>query len=146
MIDTGWMSDMDVINYSFPPQAPLTGPVLYSYHGFVPALVSGNEQAFEAVVDAIIKVSKNLTAAAEAKSIMYLPDGSPITSDMVILSSRPDLYLGLHFPMSIMGPDVNRTALLHFNKAEVVKLAARLGVKARKSQIIPLVRDYKVRS
>jgi hypothetical protein len=137
------MSDIDVINYAFPPQAPYQGPVLFSFHGFVPALVTGSRQSFEAVIDAFIKVSKNLTAAAEDKAIMHTPDGSAITSDMVVLLSRPDLYLNLHFPMSIMGPELNKTALLHFDKAEVITWAARLGVKARKSLVIPLIRDYR---
>ena len=137
------MSDMDVINYGFPPQEPWSGPVLYSFHGFVPALVTGNKDAFNAVVDAIIKAAKNLTAAVEDKSIIVNAEGKQITSDMLVLLSRPDLYLNLHFPMSIMGPDLNKTALLHFDKVEVNTWAATLGIKSRKSKVVRRVRDYK---
>ena len=137
------MSDFDVINYGFPPQPPWSGPVLYSFHGFVPALVTGNKKAFEAVVDAIIKVAQNLTAAEEATSLWMDPRGRLITSDMLILLSRPDLYINLHFPMSIMGPNLNKSVLLHFDKAEVNTWAAKLGEKSRKALVIPKIRDYK---
>jgi hypothetical protein len=140
---TGWMSDIDLINYGFPPQQPWNGPVLYSFHGFVPALVTGNKQAFQAMIDAIVKVARNVTAAAQTPAIMVTPDGKQMTSDMLILLSRPDLYLNLRFPMSIMGPDMNKTVLLHFDKAEVNTWASTLGILSRKSRVIRKVRDFR---
>ncbi len=78
------MSDIDLINYGFPPQQPWDGPQM--------------------------------------------------TSDMLILLSQQELYLNLRFPMSIMGPDMNKTVLLHFDKAEVNTWASALGILSRKSR------------
>ena len=71
------------------------------------------------------------------------PNGRLIMSDMLLLLSRPDLYINLHFPMSIIGPGINNSVLLHFSMAEVKKWAAILEAKALKANIILKVRNYK---
>ena len=137
------MSDIDMINYGFPAQQRWTGSQLFSFNGFVPSLVTGSSNSFEAVVDAFMKVSRNITDGVRTNAVWQLEDGRLFTSDMLILKSRPDLYLDLKFPSSILGDYVNKTTLLHFDKAEVKKWAKILGIEPFKHQVLRLVRNVK---
>ncbi len=137
------MSDIDMINYGFPAQQSWTGPQLFSFNGFVPSLVTGTSDSFEAIINAFTKVSKNITDGVRTNAIWQLEGGRLFTSDMLILKSRPDLYLDLKFPSSILGDYVNKTMLLHFDKAEVKKWAKILGIEPLKHQVLRLVRDVK---
>ena len=139
----GWMSDIDMINYGFPPQLPWNGPVLYSFNGFVPSLVTGSKEAFEAVIDAFITLARNTTFAlsTDINPFFSFPDGRVFTSDMLILRSRPELYLDLKFPTSIAGADVNRSLLLHFDKAEVRRWGLKYGLPALKCEAVRMIRN-----
>jgi hypothetical protein len=139
MLFLGWMSDIDMINYGFPPQRRWTGPVLYSFNGFVPSLVTGTKEAFEAVVEAFIAVSHNQSAFPDAS--LPFRDGTQSTSDMLIFRSRPDLYLDLKFPSSMLGPEVNKTILIHFDKAEVSRWSRITGQRAYKCDAVRLIRN-----
>lgn len=131
-----------MINYGFPPQRRWTGPVLHSFNGFVPSLVTGTEAAFEAVIDAFIAVSQNRSQPYTEAAFYTYPDGRRFTSDMLILLSRPDLYLDLKFPSSILGPDVNKTVLLHFDKAEVRRWARAQGKLPLKCEAVRIIRNF----
>ena len=129
-----------MINYGFPPQRRWTGPVLHSFNGFVPSLVTGTEAAFEAVIDAFIAVSQNRSQPSARDPYFLFADGSRITSDMLILKSRPDLYLDLKFPSSILKPEVNKSILLHFNNAEIGRFARARGISLLKYEAIQMIR------
>ena len=135
------MSDIDVINYGFPPQSHWDGPVLYSFNGFVPCLVTGPREAFEAVIDAFIAVARNTTLGLVSKAFLTFPSGRMATSDMRILKSRPELYQDLKFPTSILGPEVNRTLLLHFDKEAVRKWAEATGLPPLKVEAVRRIRN-----
>ena len=129
-----------MINYGFPPQRIWTGPVLHSFNGFVPSLVTGTEAAFEAVIDAFIAVSQNRSQPYTEAAFYTYPDGRRFTSDMLILLSRPDLYLDLKFPSSILKPEVNKSILLHFNNAEIGRFARARGISLLKYEAIQMIR------
>jgi hypothetical protein len=115
----GWLSDMDVINYGFPPQYPFSGPVLYSFHGQVPSLVTGDQMAFEAVIDAFVSVYRDIKRNVTNSAIQTI-NGRPHTSDMYIIASRPDLYFNIGFPSSLKRHlDRHLSVLLHYSKREV---------------------------
>jgi hypothetical protein len=137
----GWMSDIDMINYGFPAQKRWSGPQLFSFNGFVPSLVTGSSESFEAIIDAFMQVSGNITEGVRTNAVWQMEDRRLFTSDMLILKSRPDLYLDLKFPSSILGDYVNRTMLLHFDKAEVKKWAKILGIEPLKHQVLQIVRN-----
>lgn len=131
----GWLSDIDVINYGFPPQHAFSGPVLYSFGGSVPALVTGERLAFEAVARAFVQVYQRLMNNVTDTAMTSI-NGRPHTSDMYVMASRPDLYSHLHFPMSISTPGArNLSILLHYSAHEVRSLL-RHGDKAKAVQTI----------
>lgn len=131
----GWLSDVDVLNYGFPPQHALSGPVLYTFEGPVPALVTGERVAFEAVVLAFVQVYQRIIKNLTDESIQSM-NGAPHTSDMYILASRPDLYFDLRFPLSLYSPGArNLSVLLHYNKNEVKNILGH-GDKVKAVQTI----------
>ncbi len=140
-----------MLNYGFPPQDPWRGPSLYSFNGPVPSLVTGSPAAFRAVVGAFLRVAANVSAGLEGRPPAVSVHGGEggegerrlHTSDMYILQSRPDLYVNLRFPSGIDGPELNKTSLLHFSKATVSSLFARMGVRSKnKSDMVRLIRDF----
>jgi hypothetical protein len=123
-----WMADIDLINFGFPPQRPWHGPVLYSFGGLMPALVTGSTAAFQAVVDTLTEVAlNNETVVATLK-------GKPHVSDMLIFAKRTHLYLPLSFPLySTVAKSLESSPLLHFSFDDAIAL--------RKTSKLELIHD-----
>lgn len=114
-----WLCDSDLVNLGFPPQAPWHGPVLYSFDGPQPTLVTGSPSAFQAVVDAFEEA-----AAAAAEGHLILPstatdDGRPVIADARVLGSQPGLFLDTYFPMNVTGAAARAgSVLVHLDAAD----------------------------
>ena len=122
MVATGcrWLSDVDVVNFGFPPQPPWHGPVLYSYDGPEPTLVTGGLAAFEAVLaameEAAIVASRDPAAAPPAVT----SDGRAVVADARVLGARPELFLDIYFPLNISYPGPRDfSPLLHLDPWDV---------------------------
>jgi hypothetical protein len=114
MVATGcrWMSDIDMINFGFPPQQPWHGPVLHSYGGVMPALVTGSTDAFQAVVDTLKKISQDPLNSTSVINVNHHPH----VSDMLVFASNPHLYLPLSFPLYASSPKALASSpLIHFS-------------------------------
>lgn len=126
----GWLVDIDVMNYGFPPQAPYAGPLVHIFDGHVPAVVTGAPAAFEAVIGAFEHSYGRFENGTPDASIQQI-HGRPHTSDMYIIKSRPDLYVPLGYPMSLSSPWArNASVLLHFS-AHDVRTSLKLTKKAQ---------------
>ena len=119
-----WMSDVDMVNFGFPPQDNWSGPKLYSFEGSTPSLVTGPRQAFEAVLNLFLTVAES-SSGPEFVEV----NGQPHTSDMVILSKHKDLLVDLRYPASLRRTNraLNDTVLLHFSAAATDEFLGRHG-------------------
>jgi hypothetical protein len=121
-----WMTDIDVINFGFPPQQPWHGPVVYSFGGVMPALVTGSTAAFQAVVDTLEEVALNPFNSSAVVQV----NGKPHVSDMLIFANKPHLYLPLSFPLySSVSKSLANSPLVHFSFDDAVALRKRSKVE-----------------
>jgi hypothetical protein len=132
------MSDVDMVNYGFPAQSHWTGDRLFSFEGHTPSLVNGNTAAFERVLDGFLAVA----AAAPNDPAIIDIGGKPHTSDMLILSTRRDLFVDLRYPAHLKrdNPALNSSALIHFAAMDVLNFAGPDQSKAGLARIFrPLI-------
>jgi hypothetical protein len=128
------MSDIDMINYGFPPQDHWRGPKLYSFEGHVPSLVTGNKKAFESVLNLFLKVAEN-----PGENDIVCEGGRNHTSDMIILSAHRDEYIDVHYPAALKRTNtaINDSVLIHFSAGDCKEY---FGGGISKAQV---VRDFR---
>ena len=114
-----WMSDIDMMNFGFPPQQPWHGPILFSYGGVMPALVTGSTEAFQAVINTLKQISLD---PLNSTSVIRV-NGKPHVSDMLVFANNPQLYLPLSYPLYASVPkSLALSPLMHFSFDDAVAL------------------------
>ncbi len=114
-----WLSDSDLVNLGFPPQAPWHGPVLYSFDGPQATLVTGSPTAFQAVLDAFEEAATPAAGHSISLPSTAADDSRPVTAEARVLGSRPGLFLDTYFPMNVTGTAARASSvLLHLDAAD----------------------------
>lgn len=118
-----WLCDSDLVNLGFPPQAPWHGPVLYSFDGPQPTLVTGSPSAFQAVLDAFEEAATAAAAGGLSLPSVSPDDGRRLAVEARVLGSQPGLFLDTYFPLNVTAAAAHASSvLLHLDAGDAASM------------------------